>query len=200
MCAWRLNARAKRLLAVVEVEGLYAAEADFAIELGHRGRVLLGGFERITGREGVARVDAHSQSLGLGNAADDRPQVLEPPAERAALPCRVFQCHAGGDARGLAMDPIERLDDAANPLLFGAVGVGAGMRDDERHSQRFGAEQLDAQRLGRTLPQRVVRAGEVDEIGVVRQRMFDLQFGERGAESLGVLVGQLLRATGCCSW
>src|SRR5207248_116420 len=54
------------LQAVVEVECTQTRQANYPVELLHRGLVLRFRAQRITGRKHVTRIQADAQALGLG--------------------------------------------------------------------------------------------------------------------------------------
>ena len=96
--------------------------------------------------------------------------MFEPPAERGPLAGRIFQEHAGLDARGLAMDRIECLDHTLDSLVLRALGKRARMRDDVRDAQFVGAEQFDSNCLDRHVPKRRLRTGQIDQVGIMGDR------------------------------
>ena len=88
--------------------------------------------------------------------------MLEPPADRGPLPGGRFQQAADGDAPGLAVDFVDRLDDAVHAAGFAPGGVSAGMGDDPGDGERRRAEKFLHHGVDRLAPQAAVGAGEVD--------------------------------------
>lgn len=67
------------------------------------------------------------------------------------------------------------------------------MRDHVGDAQQVCAAQLVGKRIDRALPERVVRAGQVDQVRVVRDRVFDHELSQRAAKSLDVVGCDRLR-------
>jgi hypothetical protein len=83
-----VHVRVELGLAVVQMNGLELVAADVVVECLHRGAVVFGRFEGITGGENMAGVEANAHALGFLDAVDDRAEVFELPAEVGPLPCR----------------------------------------------------------------------------------------------------------------
>ena len=84
---------------------------------------------------------------------DDRPQLLEPPAERRALPGRRFQQDLGFQFFAALVDFVQSLGHAGDSLLFAAGGERARMGDQVGDAQEVAADQLVVQGIDRLLPQ-----------------------------------------------
>jgi hypothetical protein len=123
----------------------------------------------------VRGVEAYAQPLGRFDHLDDRCQMLQPIPQRAPLPGRDLQ--AGDRARlghGVVND-VERPGDLLQPRLLPRAHVAAGMRDEVRDAERFASPKLLRERFDALFPQLGIRRAEIDQIGIVRDGLFELQ-------------------------
>ena len=74
------------------------------------------------------------------------------------------------------------------PGFFAGGGERAGMRDDVRNAQLIGPLELDDERVERLLPQHLVRAGQIDQVRVMRDRMLDLAISKRRLEARRLIL------------
>ena len=95
---------------------------------------------------------------------DDRGQMLEAMAERAALPGGVLEQHHRLPAR----PRFERLADGVRnqpqPLVFRPSGTRSGMNDDAQQAQGVGTIQFIDKRVDRLLSERGERGRKVDQV------------------------------------
>ena len=100
--------------------------------------VIVGGTQRIPGRENMAGVEAETQPIGLAEAIEDHRKMLEAPAQGGALAGGGFQQAADCQPAGLGMDFIQCPGNPAEAGFFVAGGVGSGVGHDERDPQCLG--------------------------------------------------------------
>ena len=137
----------------------------------------------------MAGVEADAQPVRVGALGQDGGKLLETPADRGARPGRGLQQAADRQGRGLAVDFIEGRDDPRHSGRFAAAGISAGMGDDVGDAQRRGPQEFLHHGVERFSPQRVVGAGQVDEVGIMGQRMADARLLQRGLEPGGLFHG-----------
>ncbi len=148
--------------------------------------------------------------------------MLEAPTEGRALAGRRFQQDAGQGSRHsaclvtgaerawrsrglladgsrslpatLAEDFIQCDDDSLEPFYFARRGKGPGVSDNPRDAERCRPLKLIDQGLDGFIPERLVRAGQVDQVRIVGQRAGDAGSGDRLPERLGLLRRDRLAA------
>ena len=123
--------------------------------------------------------DAETGAVRFGHRGDDPAQVLERAADRGS--------GAGGefeqDARA-AVRRLQRLDEPGRVALDAACAVAVGrvarVSDDCVEAEQGRARHLPGETVRRVPPQFRLRAGQVDQVGVVR--------GDEGAATRGGAV------------
>src|SRR5229473_3528322 len=155
---------AQGLHAVVEVEGLEKLNAQRFFELSKRFVKSPVGGNVIPGREHMAGVEAHRHAFGAPAALADLQQLLEGPAQRAALAGGRLQQHEAG-ALVRRERAVQRLGDESQARL--RLGVRAGMDDQVQSADQVAALQLIDERRDRPLAQLPRAGAKVDEIARV---------------------------------
>lgn len=172
--------RAKRRLAVVEVQRLEVPEPHHPVKLGHGGGKGVGRAEIVARGKGVARVEAHADAVLVRDALDDVAQVLEAPANDVAVAAHVFE--DGDDGVGGLVGLVELGGDAARGGGHGGAAGGARVEVVELDAQAVAArEVVDKVGVG-LLGLGRVGLGEVDEVGAVREDV--------AAGRVGVVLGE----------
>ena len=115
-----------RLATVIDVERTQAAQSNGAIESPHGRPILGGGCQRVAGREDVAGVETHTQTIRFRDQRENARQVLEAMAERATLPSCCFQKHPYRKTGCAAMNLIEGGGDTSQPRLLAAIEMRPG--------------------------------------------------------------------------
>ncbi len=151
-------------------------DADRFVQGPHGGFVLSISLQGISGGEDVAGIEADAQAVRILDAVQDGGQVLEPPAEVGSLSGGGLQETGRIDPAGLPVDFIQGLDDLLQSRLFAAGRVGARMGHDVRNPQPPRPLQFHDKGIQRFFPEGPIGAGEVDQVGVVSDRMGDLPF------------------------
>src|SRR5689334_1789109 len=106
-----IDARTEILLAVVEMKGLDAIEADRVVELAKRAQILFALGEGIARGEQVAGIDADAQSLVLRHPLNHGRELLEAASQAGALSRRGFQQDLRAGLRRQAMHFVDRPHD-----------------------------------------------------------------------------------------
>ncbi len=142
------------------------SEPEDAVEFLHNALVIAG--KIVAGGEHVCRIDADAQTiLELGpDTLEQNGQLLETLAERAALTRSAFEKyrHIPADAQER---PAYRRSVATQPGRAVSVGCVAGMGDQEIESERLAALEFSTERAKGPFPKPAIRAGEVDQVGIV---------------------------------
>ena len=188
-----INTGAERSFAVVQVERLQPFRADLLVELPHRRPIVLRCSQGISGGEHVAGVETDSQAVRIFDAGEDFGEMLKPPPQVGSLPGRRFEEQLGFCPWDLAMDLVQATDNRACARLFTACRVRAWMHHESLQSQGIGSLQLDHHRVDRLLPERLVRAGEIDQIRIVPDRVPHSGTGKCRFECVDLFGRQLLR-------
>ena len=164
------------LLAVVQVDTTEVVEPDNPIELLESLFVPSLRAQVVTGRKGMACVDADAHTALVVDASNDACQVGEVVTEVGPLPCRILNHRHGGC--GLRQSQVDALRNEVQ-TGFGRylVEVRTRVEVDQRQTQLLGALHL-VQEGGTALLQSLLRwVSEVDEITVMGQHMFRLDVG-----------------------
>ena len=110
---------------------------------------------------------------GSRRPIENRRELLEPPAQVAALAGGGFQQAADLQAARLGVDFVKRPSDLPQAGLFAAGRVGAGMGHDKWNPQRLGPVQLGDELIDRIAPEPAVGAGKIDQVAVMGDRVGD---------------------------
>ena len=124
------------------------------------------------------------------NAIDHGSELLERGAEARALAGGGFKQAAGFDAVRLAVRFVESTYHGGNASLFATGCKSTWVRYEIRNSKSIGANHFENERVDRLFPQRGIGTRQVDEVGVMRERMRDTKFSEPVLEERDVVVGK----------
>lgn len=163
----QIAVRAKGRLAVVEVEGFQVLEPDDLVKLLHRLGEGLGRPQVITGREGVARVDAHAHPALVLDVADDVAQLLEPGPDHVAAAAHVLDQR--DDRLGRLVRPVELRGDPLRRRLHGVAARGARVEVVQPDAEVLAPLEVVDEVVVRLVGFGLVRLREVDEVRAVRQ-------------------------------
>ena len=159
-----IDPRTKFAFAVIEMHRRESVDANHAVEFAECGEEVASFGERIAGGEGMARVEAHAQSIGRVDSPNHLRQLFETPSQARTLAGRVFQQDAGANPRQGPVDLIQSANNVFHRLLVRAAGRRAWMQHHAADSQFLGAAQLQLQRPHRAFPNRRLRAAQVDQV------------------------------------
>ena len=182
-----------RFDAVVEVQDPDPAQPDGPVERLDGGIVTCVVVQGIARRENMAGIDANSQPLGLGNCIKDDLQMLESVPQATPLPRGGLQVDPDAQPFCPAMHLVQCPSHARQPGLLAAADMRSGVGDDVADSQRLGPFQFDNHGVDRPIPERVVGAGEIDEVRIVRNRSRQTRLRQTFGKGLDLRVGQGLR-------
>ena len=181
-------------LGIVEVHAAQVLEADDVLELRHGDVVSLLRADVVARREHVAGVDADADARLVFDLVDDVGEVLELPAEVAALPRRVLQ-HQRHPA-GVVEGTVHALGDVVQALLFAdLLEVRTGVEVEPVEPQLHAAFRLVQEGVEGFLPLLRIRMAEVDQVRIVRQYVLgrDPALFEQASEGVDGLRVQRLR-------
>ena len=162
---------AERCLAVVQVECENFFKAYRPVQLPHRCPIFFFGLHRVAGRKHMAGVKTDADDVGVFDFFEDCAELFELPAEVRALPGGRLEQNLCGELFRL---PVDFIDPAGNLLdsgRFAAAGVGPGVRNHVGNLQSRGAIEFHYQGIDRFFPEYRLRAGQIDQIRIVRDRV-----------------------------
>jgi len=168
-----VDARARRPLAVVDVDRPDVPEPDRALQVGHGGREALGGPDRVARGVEVLGVEAHAHPVAAGHEAEEVAELLEAMPDRGPLPGRGLEEEHRRVVGPLLVERVDRLRDPPDPGPLAPPEVGAGVEHDVRDPERLAALVLDHEPGDRLAPLALLRLGQVDEVAGVRHGRLD---------------------------
>src|SRR5262249_20717119 len=189
-----VDAASARFQTIVQMERSQPLQADNLVELTHRGQVCTLGCQSISRREHMARVEADSQALRLRHAREDPGQMFKAMTQARALSCGRLQQNLHAVARAAIVDFVDGIDHALQASLLAATDVRTRMRYQVIQAEAFGPFELDHKRLYRLAIERVMGAGEIDEIGIMSQQSANPRLCQRFSKGANVCVAQRLRS------
>ncbi len=161
-----VDAAPKTLQAVVHVNDSDAVDSDNGLELPQGSPVSLFRAEVVSGREGVAGIQADPHTVATSNPADDCGQVLEAVAQACALSGRVLEQDSYGGTH-LIQRPVQRGSHAREAFLFTGSHVRPGMQDHAGNPEEIGPSNLVDEGGERSFVEGRIGRRQVDEIAVV---------------------------------
>src|ERR1043165_5684496 len=184
-----VDARAERLLRVVEGERADFADADVRVDLVDDALPSAARADVVAGGEDVAGVDADADALLFVDEVYDPAELLERAAEAGALPRGGLEERDDLVPRQARMHVVERARDLVGAGGDARAEVRAGMEDDGVDAEALGAVELVGHRLERVAVDLRVRRGEVDEVRRVGEDRLDVA---QLREERDVVVGHCL--------
>ena len=183
-----IHARTVMGFRIVDVDDVYAIEADSAINRLQRGFESFGSAQIPSGRESMRGINANAEGK-IGCRVQDGAQLFEARADGSSLPGRIFQQDFQVAEFQAARGLFQALRDGADGGGGRAFAAAAGMGDQIISAEGDGANEFLVKSLHGAGTQNRVWRREIDQVIIVDDQRAEAEFLAASAEARGFGFG-----------